>query len=243
MLPIITIGSLALPTYPISLLIAFWVGSWLAARQASRLHLHEDDIYNAGICGVVAGLLGARLWYVLTHWESYAPDLTQALALSPTALATGEGLVFAGLAVLGYLQLKRIPMGRFADAVAPGLALLMLIVHVGLFLGGQSLGKPTTVPWAIDLINQTRHPAHLYEAVAVLFILLALLGLRTIRPWPGFHFWLLIFLYGGSRLLLELFHDQPPLIGLGFLMMQVLGLAAMVVALAVMAYNFRKKPS
>ena len=66
---------------------------------------------------------------------------------------------------------------------------------------------------------------------------------RDWRPWPGFQFWLFVALYGLSRLLLEIFRAQPYLAGDGYLAGQIIALAAIVVALAVMAYNFTGQPA
>ena len=238
MLPTILIGSIALPTYPLMLLVALWAGMWLAANRARQLGLDGDHVYNAGLYGLLAGIIGARLWFVLSHWENYAPDLTQALSLSRSALAVGEGLIIAGLVVLIYLQRNKVPLGDFFDAAAPGLALALFIGNIGALLGGEALGLPANVPWAVEIGGTARHPIQVYEAVAALLILVILFVWQRWRPWPGFQFWLFVALYSISRLLLEIYRARPYLIGDGYLAVQVLTLAALVVALAVMAYNF-----
>jgi phosphatidylglycerol:prolipoprotein diacylglycerol transferase len=238
MLPVLSIGSLAIPTYPLLLLLALWAGMWLAAVQAKYLGLNGDHVYNAGLYGLLAGVIGARLWFVLSHWNNYAGDLSQALSLSRNALAPMEGLILAGLAMLIYLQRQQVPLGVFFDALAPGLALALVIGHVGAFLGGEALGAPSTLPWAIEISGTPRQPLQLYEAGLGLMILIVLYFNRRRRPWPGFHFWLVVGLYSLGRLLLEVFRAQPALIGAGYLAAQVVALAALVVTLAVMAYNF-----
>jgi phosphatidylglycerol:prolipoprotein diacylglycerol transferase len=238
MYPILSIGSVAIPTYPLFWLIAFWAGMWLAARQAIQLGLDGDHVYNAGLYGFLAGILGARLWFVLAHWENYAPDLTQAFSLSRSALSVGEGFVIAGLVVLVYLQRNSVPLGLFFDAIAPGLALAIFIGNIGAFLGGEILGTPSNLPWSIKLAGVSRHPVQLYEAIAALVILGILYLGRKWRPWPGFYFWLFVLLYGTTRLLLEVFRARPYLIGDHYLAVQVIALGAIVVAMAVMAYNF-----
>jgi phosphatidylglycerol:prolipoprotein diacylglycerol transferase len=238
MLPTLLIGSISLPTYPLLLLIALWAGMWLSVRRAEQLGLDGDHVYNAGLYGLVAGIVGARLWFVLSHWENYASNLTQALSLSRSALSTGEGFISAGLVILIYLQRKKVPLATFADGAAPGLALALIIGHIGAFMGGEALGLPASVPWAVEMLGVARHPIQLYEAGASLIILAILVYYRTWRPWPGFHFWLFVGLYGLTRLVLEIFRARPYLIGDGYLAVQIIALAAMVVALAVMAYNF-----
>src|SRR5687768_13225805 len=146
MLPLLSLGSLSLPTYPLLLLIAFWAGLGLAARQARGLGLDSDHVYNAGLYGFLAGLIGARIGFVLAHWENYASDITQAFSLSRSALSTGEGLIVGVLTILIYLQKNKVPLGAFFEALAPGLALALAIGQLGAFLGGEGLGAPSTVP-------------------------------------------------------------------------------------------------
>lgn len=243
MIPTLSIGPFALPTYPLFLLIAFWVGVWLAASRAEKTGLDGDHIYNGALYGLLAGLVAARLWFVLSHWENYAGNIIQALSLSRSALSAGEGMVIAGLVVFIYLQRNNVPLGAFFDAVAFGLVLALAVGHLGAFLGGEAVGRPASVPWAVETVGALRHPVQLYLSFASLMVLGLLFLGRERRPWPGFHFWLFVALYGVSRLFLEIFRAQPDIIGDGYPAVQVASLMAVVVALAVMAYNFTRVPT
>jgi len=240
MYPTLSIGPVALPTYPFSILIALWVAMSFTARRADKLGVDGDHAYNAGLYGLIAGILGARLWFVLSHWENYANDITQAFSLSRGALSVPEGLLIAGLVIFIYLQRNRVPLGRFFDAAAPALALALAIIGVGAFLGGVNLGAPSDAPWAVEIAGTARHPAQLYQAAANLIIFAILVTLKY-TPWPGFLFWLFVALYGVSRLALEIFYARPEIIGQNLLAGQVLALVGVVIALAVMAYNFTDK--
>lgn len=237
MLPTLNIGPIALPTYPFFVLLAVWVGMWVTARRANQFGFDGDHAYNAGLYGLIAGIIGARLWFVLAHWDNYAPDLTQALSLSRSALAVPEGLLIGGLAVLMYLQRQRVPLGLFFDAAAPGLALALAMINIGAFLGGVGLGIPADGAFGIAIGGTNRLPVQLYEAVAYLAIF-GLLHFWVCRPWPGFQFWLLVVLVGGVNLVFEIFRANPATIGAGYLAVQVAALAIMVLGLAVMAYFF-----
>lgn len=243
MLPTLLLGSVAIPTYPFFLLIALWAGMWLAALQARRLGLDGDHVYNAGLYGLLAGVIGARLWFVLSHWNNYAGDLTQALSLSRNALSPLEGVIIAGLVVLIYVQRQNVPLAVFLDALAPGLVAALVIAHIGAFLGGEALGAPSAVPWAVEVAGMLRHPIQLYEAALSLVIGVVLYVGRGWRPWPGFYFWLVVALYSLGRLLLEIFQAQPALLGAGILTVQVAALVVLVVTLSVMAYNFTRNTS
>ncbi len=241
MLPVLNIGPVAIPTFPLLLLVAFWAGLWLSARRAVALGLDGDHVYNAGLYGLLAGIVGARLWFVLSHWENYADNLGQALSLSRSALSLPEGLTIAGLAVLIYLQRHNVAWGVFADAVTPGLALAVSLGHIGAFLGGEGLGAPTGVPWAVEMAGAARHPTQLYQAAATLVIWLVWSLSRRWRPWAGFQWWLFVGLYSLSRLGLEPLYAQPDRVGPGYLAVQVVALAGLVITLAVMAYKFTGK--
>ena len=243
MYPTLLLGSLALPTYPLLLLLSLWVGMAVSSHRAGQLALDGDHVYNAGLYGLLSGIIGARLWFVLSHWENYASDLGQALSLSRSALSAGEGLIVAGVVILVYLQRNKVPIGPFFDALAPGLAIAIVIGNVGAFLGGENLGAPSDVPWAIEMINATRHPIQLYEAVASLLIFGILYLARNRSPWPSFQFWVFVGLYGLSRLFLEIFRARPTFVGNGYLAVQIMALGAIVIALAVMAYKFSNDPA
>ncbi len=238
MYPILSIGQLALPTYPFVLLIAYWLGLWVAAKRAKQLGLNDDHMFNAGLYALLFGIVGARVWFVLSHWEHYAVDLSQALSLSRGSLSFGEGLIIAGVVVFVYVQQHKISVGIFADAAVSGLAVALVVGHIGAFLGGVALGTPSDVFWAIKIITTARHPVQLYIALVTLGIVAVLYFIRHYHPWSSFHFWLFVLLYGTGRLGLEIFRARPTLIGNGFLANQVLALTVMVIALAVMAYNF-----
>ncbi|MCL4298166.1 MAG: prolipoprotein diacylglyceryl transferase [Anaerolineae bacterium] len=240
MLPTLLLGSVAIPTYPFFLLLALWAGMWLAALQARRLGLDGDHVYNAGLYGLLAGVIGARLWFVLSHWNNYAADLTQALSLSRNALSPLEGAIIAGLVVLIYVQRQNVPLAVFLDALAPGLVAALVIAHIGAFLGGEALGVPAAIPWAVEVAGTLRHPIQLYEAALGLVIGMILYAGRGWRPWAGFYFWLVVALYSLGRLLLEIFRAQPALIDAGILTVQVAALTVLVVTLSVMAYNFTR---
>ena len=100
------------------------------------------------------------------------------------------------------------------------------------------ISSPSNVPWAVEMVSTPRHPLPLYEAASSLIILGILMISRQRKPWSGFHFCLFVLLYSSAHLFLEIFRAHPAVIGNGYLAGQVVALGAIVVSLAVMAYNF-----
>lgn len=235
MLTHISIGPATIPSYPFLALIAFWAAMWLAAKEAERRGIDGDHLYNIGLYMFVTGILGGRFWYVLTHWDAYADAPLQAFALTANAIAAPEAVLFALIAAIVYVYRNRLKLGVIADVSAVGGALGLVIGGIGAFLGSQTLGAPTTVPWAIVQFGETRHPAHLYVALAAVVILGILWSFRTKTQPDGFLFLLFVALYAAARLLLDPFFALPTTIGSGYRMVQVAALITLVIAIAAMA--------
>ncbi|GAB4545567.1 MAG: prolipoprotein diacylglyceryl transferase [Anaerolineae bacterium] len=230
MAPYLSIFGFSLQAYPLFILIAVAAGLWLAARQARRLGLDADHVYNLGFYALLATALGARLAFVLGNWPAYRGAPLSALSPTATAFAWPEGVVAGLLVALIYGLRYHLPPGPALDALAPGLALGLAIERVGAFLAGVSYGEPTSLPWGVFMWGEVRHPAQLYEMLALLLILAVLLWQQGRRPFDGHTFALLVALYAGSRLFLEAFRADVPLITGGLRGVQVLALGVMLLA-------------
>jgi phosphatidylglycerol:prolipoprotein diacylglycerol transferase len=242
MAPYLSIFGFSVQAYPLFILVAVSVGLWLAARQARRLGLEADHVYNLGFYALLATLVGARLAFVVGNWSVYRDAPLSALSPTPTAFAWPEGAVIGGLVALIYGLRYRLPAGLTVDAVAPGLALAMAIERLGAFLGGINFGEVTSLPWGVFMWGQVRHPVQMYEMLALLAILAILLWQsfgelpgppsRTGRTWPfdGYTFTLFVALYAGSRLFLEAFRADAPLVSGGLRSVQLVALGVLLVA-------------
>jgi len=231
MFPIIQLGPLSLPTYPLALLLAGWVALEVGARVAQRLGIDGDHVYNAGLYGLVAGIVAARFAHVIAYWPAYRAQPLEIFGFNTSAFLLWPGVI-AALAVAGwYAYRRRLPMARLLDACAPGALAGVAVAGIGALLAGRAYGAPTDLPWAVDLWGVARHPSQAYEALAALIV--AGLALRMIlqgsRPGAG----ALVALagYGLSRWLLEPFRAESATILGGLRLAQVLGLAAALVAL------------
>lgn len=235
MFPVIQLGPLSLPTYPLALLLAGWLALEVAARAARRLGVDGDHMYNAGLYGLVAGIVAARLGHVIAYWPAYRSQPLEIFGFNTSAFLLWPGLA-AALAVAGwYVYRRRLPSAKMLDAAAPGLLIGAAVAGVGALLAGRAYGAPTAqgVPWAVDLWGVMRHPSQAYETLAALAV--ALLALRVIRHGgrPGAAALIALAGYGLSRWLLEPFRaaEVSPVILGGLRAAQVWGLAVALVAL------------
>ncbi len=229
MYPTIPIGPVRLQTYGLFLLIAAWIGLWLASKMAPRRGLEPDHVYNAGFYALLAGLVAARLGHVALYFETYRSQPLQIISPSAGALLPWTGLLGALLALGWYAWRNRLSPPRLADAAAFGLLAAIIIANVGAFLAGKSLGMLSDAPWAVELYAVRRHPASLYEGLAVLLWLGLLFWLeRRGQRQPGWLAWLALFGYATTRLFLEPFRVEGALLADGWRVVQVVALLIVV---------------
>jgi phosphatidylglycerol:prolipoprotein diacylglycerol transferase len=173
---IFRIGSFEVMSFGLMVAVGALVGVWLFGRELNRSRLPADAV-NGAIIGLLAGLVGAKLLYVVEH---LGEDPFFSLLTSRGGLSWFGGL-FAGIcAALAYFRWRRWPIVATVSAATPALAVGHALGRVGCFLVGDDYGRPTSLPWGIAFPQGSPptdvpvHPAQLYEA-ALLGILAWLL--------------------------------------------------------------------
>jgi prolipoprotein diacylglyceryl transferase len=202
-----------------------WVRGWAwrpSLEGVDDRRPHDFDlVLRVAVWGVAAGVVGARLYHVVTSWEEIPdPKLQGIFEIWEGGLGVWGGI--AAGALVGSLIVRRSghSVRLFLDAAAPGLVLAHSIGRWGNWWNQELFGKPTDLPWAleIDLENRpteyldeaTFHPTFLYESVYTLLlaVLLILVGWRfRIRP-PAL-FALYVALYTLGRFFEELLRIDP----------------------------------
>jgi prolipoprotein diacylglyceryltransferase len=119
--------------------------------------------------------------------------------------------------------------------LTPLFAVLAIGLSLSEFAAGTAFGKPTDLPWGIDMWNATRHPAQLYEFIASLSIF-GFIWFRNTDPQAGSDFLSFVALSAGARLFIEAFRGDSTLILNGLRLAQIL--AWIVLAAALITYEF-----
>jgi phosphatidylglycerol---prolipoprotein diacylglyceryl transferase len=166
------IGGFEVTSFGVMLAVAALVGLWLFRRELrwSGLPLNAAD---AGILGVVGGLLGAKLLWTIEHaHEATVPQLL----FSRGGLSWYGGLIGGVGAGLAYIVLRGWPVIPILAAATPALAFGHLIGRIGCFLVGDDYGTPSNLPWAVAFpeglppTTVPVHPTQLYEAIGLGFL-------------------------------------------------------------------------
>ncbi len=165
MMPVLQLGPLTIQTVPLILLISLWIGLNQIEKHASKYNTQANLITNLVLLGLVAGLLGARLAYVLVYRDAFTGNLLGIFSLSPETLNLSGGLLCGFIAGLIYTQKKNMNPWQTLDALTPGLCVMMIGFGLANLASGDAYGIPTTVPWAIELWGESRHPTQIYQVV------------------------------------------------------------------------------
>jgi len=178
----------------------------LGIRRARFYEIGRDDVLHVGLLGVVGGIAGAALLYILVHLSEFIAD--------PSLFRQQPGLVFYGGLVGGagsaywYCRGYGVSMVRMADLGAPSIALGHAFGRIGCLLGGCCYGRHLDQhhPLSVFLADDWRHPVQGYESLGLFAIcVVLLLASRALRPRPGSLFALYLGLYSLLRLAMETF--------------------------------------
>jgi len=245
---IFSIGHFHLRWYSLIVMTAIAVGVWLTAREAGRKGFKKDDIYDAAIWVVLAGLLGARLFHVIDHWpDVFSANPIRALYIWEGGLAIWGG-VFGGLIAAAILARRRgWRLSRLLDAGAPGLVLAQAIGRFACIITGDAMGKPTTGPIGfaytsseamVPQLGVYYTPTPVYEIVMNLSIFALLWRLRKSSLPDGVLFLIYLTLYSAGRFLIT-FWSSYQIVAFGLNQAQLISLAALVIGLPWLVYLLR----
>ncbi len=208
------LGPFPVSSFGVFLLLAFVVGIVLLRVRTRGLGWDAGEVLDLSLYTIIGGVIGARIGYVLINLGDFAGQPVRMLTIWKDAGLTFYGALAGGALVAWlYGRVRGWSLGVIADASAPSVALGYAIAMIGTLLYGLNYGRPTSLPWAINLFGQPRHPTQLYLMVASLLIFAVLMWSAGARRAPGRLFWEYLMLYGIARAVIETFMDSPRVLG------------------------------
>jgi phosphatidylglycerol---prolipoprotein diacylglyceryl transferase len=221
---LLKIGSFQLPTYGLLLAIALLAGLFVAVRLGRREGLDPARLLDFSVWLILSGLVGAKIYMILTGWNFYSAHPGQILSLDTLEAGGGfyGGFIGATLFAIWYVTSRRLPLFKVFDAFAPAVALGQCIGRLGCFSAGDDYGKAayhshlavvftnrdahlmTGVPLGVPL-----YPVQLFESVVTLAIFLVLLRLYRHKSRDGQIFVAYLMMYAVARFFLEYYRGDP----------------------------------
>lgn len=244
MLPtLLHIGPFTIRTYGLFVAIGIFAGLRYMLYAAKKNNIPGNKVLDLVLYAVAAGIIGARLAYVLTSLPYYAQHPVEIFKLWEGGLVYYGGFIAGAIAVVAYVFSHReLRLWRLADIVAPALALGHVFGRIGCFFAGCCYGAQCTLPWAVTFSNPesfapagvSRHPTQLYEAFGnlVIFILLDRYNRSTHRE--GLAFAVYLVFYGVLRFCVEFLRaDERGAFVLGMSPGQAISIIAMAAGIVI----------
>ena len=237
-----SIGSLDIMWYGICIVIGMLAALALGYFRTEKHGLSKDRALDIFITVVISGVIGARLYYVIFEFNNlYKDDLKQIFNIRNGGLAIHGAVIFGGLAL--YIACKcfwKENFWRWADLIAPGLALAQAIGRWGNYFNAEAYGPKTTLPWGIDVgKDYLVHPTFLYESIWCFLLAIFLLWFvaKKKNTFDGQVFALYAIIYSIERIAVEQLRQDSLMIG-PFKQAQIIGFV--IIALAIIFWYFNK---
>lgn len=200
---------------------AIAIGYWLMDKRWKARGLDPKIPSDVAVVVVVSGIVGARVYHLITDWDVYQGRWIDAFKIWEGGLGIWGAVIAGGIAMAVMARIKHFPLWVMGDCVAPALALGQAMGRWGNYFNQELYGRTTTLPWGLKIDASKRvegytdpnllfHPTFLYESLWMLCIFAVLLLVeRRFRLRSGQLFWLYVALYTLGRFFWENLRIDP----------------------------------
>lgn len=237
----ISIFGFSIAYYGIVIVTGMMIAIWIAQREAKRTGQNPEQYLDLAMIGIAAGILGARIYYVIFAWDYYKDDLLSIFNIRQGGLAIYGGIIGACIAVVIYSRKKKQNFGLLMDTASMSIVFGQIMGRWGNFFNREAFGDYTNNLFAMQLpVSAVRaneitqkmwdhvvtvngveyiqvHPTFLYESLWNVGVLLFLFWFRKRKKFNGEVFLMYLIGYGLGRIWIEgLRTDQLllPVVGL-----------------------------
>ena len=263
----ISIFGFSIAYYGIVIVTGMMIAIWIAQREAKRTGQNPEQYLDLAMIGIAAGILGARIYYVIFAWDYYKDDLLSIFNIRQGGLAIYGGIIGACIAVVIYSRKKKQNFSLLMDTASMSIVFGQIMGRWGNFFNREAFGDYTNNLFAMQLpVSAVRaneitqkmwdhvvtvngveyiqvHPTFLYESLWNVGVLLFLFWFRKRKKFNGEVFLMYLIGYGLGRIWIEgLRTDQLLLPGVGLPVSQLLS-GCLVVGCTILVVWKRKKLS
>ena len=246
-----TIGSFEIAWYAIILTLGIVAAVAYTMWRARQVGITYDEIIDYALFVVPSGIIGARVYYVLTSLEKY-DSFWEMINIRNGGIAIYGAIIGGAIAVFIVSKVKKIPFLVMADCCTPGIILAQSIGRWGNFANGEAFGYETDIFCRMGLSNsltgyelQYVHPTFLYESLWNIVGVILINLFYKHKKYDGQVFLLVFGWYGLGRMFIEGLRQDSlysEIFGLEFRTSQVLAAIILIATVSALIYFAIKKP-
>ncbi len=227
------LGPIPIRAYALFILAGVIVALFIGDRRWTERGGERGVVYDIALWAIIFGLIGGRLYHVLTDWTTYfgpgGAGLLAAFKIQEGGLGIWGAVALGGIGAWIGCRRRDIPLPAFADAIAPGIILAQAIGRIGNYFNQELYGRSTNLPWGLQIFERRDangvldslngvstgqqidvvHPTFLYELLWNLLVFVLLIWVdRRFRIGHGRLFALYVAAYCFGRFWIELMRSD-----------------------------------
>ena len=212
------LGPVPIRAYAMFIVLGIIVAVVLGNRRYVARGGQPSIVTDIAIWAVPFGIVGGRLYHVLSDWQIYFGEqgrgLTAAFRIWDGGLGIWGAVILGGVGAWIGARRSGVVLPPIADAIAPGIALAQAIGRLGNYFNQELFGSPTTLPWGLEISPANRpegyaeyatfHPTFLYESLWLVALALVVMWAdRRFNLGHGRAFALYVLIYTVGRVWIE----------------------------------------
>ncbi|MDD3401904.1 MAG: prolipoprotein diacylglyceryl transferase [Hespellia sp.] len=262
----ISIFGFSIAYYGIIIGCGMLIAIFMAAHEAKVTGQNPENYFDLGIIGIICGVIGARIYFVIFSWDMYKDNLLDIFNTRQGGLAIYGGVIAAIITILVFAKVKHLSAPQIADVVAPSLLFGQIVGRWGNFFNREAFGEYTDGLFAMQLplsavrnsdVSETMRqhietidgvqfiqvqPTFLYESLWCLALLIIIFAYRRHKRFEGELILIYLFGYGLGRAWIEgLRTDQLWITGTQIAVSQVLAIVMVIVSGLLLFFIGRKQ--
>ncbi len=214
------IGTTPVPSFFFMIMVATLTATFYAVWLGKRNRLKPEAILDMGIIGMIAGVLGSRIFHILVEAPAYYWEKPfRVVEFWRGGFVSWGGFLAIGLSFWAYFRIRRLPVGPYFDILCAAAPIIKFFIRVGCLLTGCCYGKPTGLPWGIRFTNPDStahyfvgsiplHPTQIYSMIHATLLFLLVNGVYRHRKFDGQTCCILAIGWTLPRVLIEFFRGD-----------------------------------
>lgn len=189
--------------YGVVISLGLILGTAVAFARTEKYGISQDELLNFALVAVPAGVIGARLAFVIINWDSFAGNWRDMINIRLGGLSIHGAILAAIIVCILFSWIRKLNFWTLADICAPALILGQAVGRWGNYFNQEAYGVPTDLPWALYIDGEFRHPIFFYEFAWNLIVFAYLIYISKKVKMPGGIFLRYLIGYSVGRFFIE----------------------------------------